>query len=575
MKTKIFKISLSALFIIGLSGCGGDSSLDFLIPAKDNKKGDYGFVDLNGKIVLDFDLDMKKEPTIMHEGFSLYPVKKNDIETFHFINEKGEVTQTQYSDALLFNEDLALVVEKMGKLKYINTKFDDVLILEDIQEAGYFFNGLAKFKNNEGKWGFIDPTGKKVIKGKYDYVESFNEGYAMVRERDPDTKANKRGIIDTKGTEIIKLREKYSSLSGFHDGLAAYEENNEAGYLNTKGQEVIKNDDWSAVLPFHDGYASVKENGDWGLINEKGEFVIRPRYDYPLYFINDLAVVYENREYGYIDMEKEEVIDIDFKQALPFLGKGAFVMDGNEWIYINKKGDESGSFSLDYLQTDFLWFIREKGYAFNTEETIESNYVDVDGFLNAVVQKTISKNTLTQLESLTVKDAIENIEQWASSFMKDEPVTTESLIKELGSSSEINSQKLLYNNRFAYDNNFTFEVTYSFNEGVSKNIIKKVKYKYYTEDKVIGREPNLDAIFDAKKGFTLEVHFNEKARNKEMYIMTNIVDYLTGEGFHFATEKDWRESKRFKMYNDNMEISCAYSYKYCAFSVKSSDKSLN
>ena len=80
MKTKIFKISLSALFIIGLSGCGGDSSLDFLIPAKDNKKGDYGFVDLNGKIVLDFDLDMKKEPTIMHEGFSLYPVKKNDIE---------------------------------------------------------------------------------------------------------------------------------------------------------------------------------------------------------------------------------------------------------------------------------------------------------------------------------------------------------------------------------------------------------------------------------------------------------------------------------------------------------------
>ena len=89
---------------------------------------------------------------------------------------------------------------------------------------------------------------------------------------------------------------------------------------------------------------------------------------------------------------------------------------------------------------------------------------------------------------------------------------------------------------------------------MSKNIIKKVKYKYYTEDKVIGREPNLDAIFDAKKGFTLEVRFNEKARNKEMYIMTNIVYYLTGEGFHFATEKDWRESKRFEMYNDKMQI---------------------
>ena len=105
--------------------------------------------------------------------------------------------------------------------------------------------------------------------------------------------------------------------------------------------------------------------------------------------------------------------------------------------------------------------------------------------------------------------------------------------------------------------------------------MEKRQYKYYTEDVVVGREPNLDAIFDAKKGFKLEVHFNEKARNKEMYIMANIVDYLTGEGFNFATEKDWRESKRFKMYNDNMEISCAYSYYYCTFSVKSSDKSLN
>ena len=195
---------------------------------------------LDGEIVLDFDLDMKKKPTIMQEGFAIYPVKKNKISTFHFINTKGKVIQTQYSDALLFNEGLALVVEKMGKLKYINTKFEDVLILENIQEAGYFSDGLAKFKNTEGKWGFIDQTGKKVIKGQYDYVESFNEGYAMVKVKDPDTKAERRGIINTKGEEIIKLREKYSSLSSFHDGLAAYKENHERGYLNLEGQEVIK-----------------------------------------------------------------------------------------------------------------------------------------------------------------------------------------------------------------------------------------------------------------------------------------------------------------------------------------------
>ena len=452
MKTNIFKLSLATLFIISLFGCGGGSSdLGILIPAKDSKNGDYGFMSLDGEIVLDFDLDMKKEPTIMQEGFSIYPVKKNKISTFHFINTKGEVTQTQYSDALLFNEGLALVVERMGKLKYINTKFEDVLILENIQEAGYFSNGLAKFKNNDGKWGFIDQTGGKVIKGQYDYVESFNDGYAMVKVKDPNTRAERRGVINIKGEEIIKLREKYSSLSSFHDGLAAYKENQERGYLNLEGQEVIKNDDWSEVLPFRNGYASIKERGDWGLIDEKGKFVIRPRYKHSLYFVNDLAVVYENREYGYINMKKEEVIDIDFK------------------------------------------------------------------------------NTLTQLESLTVKDAIANIEQWASLFMKDETVTTESLIKKLGSSSEINSQRLLDNKKFSYDNNFTFEVTYSFNKRESKS---------------------LDATFNAKRGFKLEMYFNKKARAKEMYIISDIVNYLTGEGFNFMIDEDWRKRKNFKMLKD-------------------------
>ena len=549
MKTKIFKLSLATLFIISLFGCGGDSSdLGILIPAKDSKNGDYGFMSLDGKIILDFDLDMKKEPTIMQEGFSIYPVKKNKISTFHFINTKGEVTQTQYSDALLFNEGLALVVERMGKLKYINTKFEDVLILENIQEAGYFSNGLAKFKNNDGKWGFIDQTGGKVIKGQYDYVESFNDGYAMVKVKDPNTRGERRGVINIKGEEIIKLREKYSSLSSFHDGLAAYKENNERGYLNLEGQEVIKNDDWSEVLPFRNGYASIKESGDWGLIDKKGKFVIRPRYKHSLYFVNDLAVVYENREYGYINMKKEEVIDIDFKKALPFLGKGAFVKDGNEWIYINEKGDESGSFALYYLQTDFVEFLLETGYAFNIEETIKSNYVDVDGFIKTVVQKTMNKNTLTQLESLTIKDAIANIEQLASLFMKDETVTTESLIKKLGSSSEINSQRLLDNKKFSYDNDFTFEVTYSFNKRESKS---------------------LDATFNAKKGFKLEMYFNKKARAKEMYIMPDIVNYLTGEGFNFMVDEDWRKRKSFKMQKTNLEISCTYSYSSCTLSVKS------
>ncbi len=50
-------------------------------------------------------------------------------------------------------------------------------------EAKSFSEGLALVKLN-GKWGFIDKTGKEVgiPLGKYDNVMSFSEGLAAVRD---------------------------------------------------------------------------------------------------------------------------------------------------------------------------------------------------------------------------------------------------------------------------------------------------------------------------------------------------------------------------------------------------------
>ena len=50
------------------------------------------------------------------------------------------------------------------------------------------------------KWGFIDKTGKIVIRPKYDYVEHFHENIALV--------ANNKGFgfIDLSGNEIIPCK---------------------------------------------------------------------------------------------------------------------------------------------------------------------------------------------------------------------------------------------------------------------------------------------------------------------------------------------------------------------------------
>ena len=51
------------------------------------------------------------------------------------------------------------------------------------EDAKDFSDGLAPVKMN-GKWGYIDETGKTVIDFKYDYAGSFSEGVALVAKRE-------------------------------------------------------------------------------------------------------------------------------------------------------------------------------------------------------------------------------------------------------------------------------------------------------------------------------------------------------------------------------------------------------
>lgn len=53
------------------------------------------------------------------------------------------------------------------------------VIAPQYEAAGLFDDGLAPVKQN-GKWGYIDKTGKTVIPFQYDIAGLFNEGYAIV-----------------------------------------------------------------------------------------------------------------------------------------------------------------------------------------------------------------------------------------------------------------------------------------------------------------------------------------------------------------------------------------------------------
>ena len=70
---------------------------------------------------------------------------------------------------------------------------------------------LARVERN-GKWGYINTTGREVIRCKYEEAGDFRDGRARVKLND------KWDYIDIKGKDVIPL--EYEGAEDFCNGLA-------------------------------------------------------------------------------------------------------------------------------------------------------------------------------------------------------------------------------------------------------------------------------------------------------------------------------------------------------------------
>lgn len=100
-----------------------------------------------------------------------------------------------------------------------------------------FSDGMAKVSNPTGMmYGYVDKTGKEVVRCIYDDAGDFNEGYAPVRDMD-----GRVGYIDKTGKVVISLH--YNYACGYGDGLftvgyaGQYDEY--FGMVDRNDQEVV------------------------------------------------------------------------------------------------------------------------------------------------------------------------------------------------------------------------------------------------------------------------------------------------------------------------------------------------
>lgn len=313
---------------------------------------------------------------------SLVTPEMNDVERAYFedydspelkwgyINEDGDLEiKNIYDDCRDFIDGIALV-NLNGKWGYINKK-GKTLIDHQFMEAGSFKNGLALVKDFEGKYFFIDKSGKRkltlkaekinefqhglsvcmidkkwgafdisgslVIPAEYDKLKVINQNHVLAK------KGKKYQLISHKGKPVndlifdrlyyegslpyvIKQEKEYfildnsfkktgtsfDKLESFKGKYTLAKKNSQVLLVDANGQ-TFKTLDYEKVEYAGEGKWKYKEGEKWGLLDKNGHRMTKASF-YLLNRYKEDFIVYgvNDDSWGYLDHTGDVVVNPDF-----------------------------------------------------------------------------------------------------------------------------------------------------------------------------------------------------------------------------------------------------------------------
>jgi len=184
-----------------------------------NQKGNYGFIDTNGRLVLDFVY------TSVHpfsEGRAAVSKVRKMKKIFSFNKHAKE--KVYYIDGL--GNELALQSD-----------------IGDIYSGTTFRNGEALVIPKDGRYIFIDPSGR-MLRIENSLVLRFDRKYALLNDTDPVSEPEQAPAV--------------------YDGPTTFAEGSEYGYRI--GDAVILPAQFDRAMPFSGGYALASRKGKFGIL---------------------------------------------------------------------------------------------------------------------------------------------------------------------------------------------------------------------------------------------------------------------------------------------------------------------
>lgn len=250
-------------------------------------------------------------------------------------------------------------IQQDGRWGYID-KTGKVVVTPQFVWAEEFSEGLAAFEDDEGKHGYVDETGKIVIEPKFDNWTDFSEGLAAV------SMDFEWGYIDKTGRWVIAPR--FAVGRPFSDGLAlvGVPLNGKVSFppgpqkhvfIDKTGKVVIDPKDDILNGAFSEGVGTVQfitsHDVNEVLIDKTGKVILSVQDIYTNGFSEGLAPAKKNGKWGYIDTNGRFVIEPQFEEANPFSEGLAAVKIGEKWGFIDHQGKILIKPRFDYGPTVF------------------------------------------------------------------------------------------------------------------------------------------------------------------------------------------------------------------------------
>lgn len=235
--------------------------------------GQWGYINLAGKLVIPAKF---LRANAFHHDRAAVEVA---TEQFAFIDPTGAqvfaLTDYATNEIEEFSEEVVILRPLQGGNARVVDKAGQAVCEAPARVVKPFSDGLAAFRSDDGRWGFMDHQCKVVIPPTFAFTAGFREGLA------PTEQDGRWGFVDKSGRWVVEPI--FGEIDALSEGLARVRVGTQYGYCDAAGRTVIApiyDDAQHGGTRFRNGLALVgKEVGgrlERGWIDKTGNLVWAP-----------------------------------------------------------------------------------------------------------------------------------------------------------------------------------------------------------------------------------------------------------------------------------------------------------